>query len=298
MKTILISGTNEKLEEIAKSIADSACEIINLEELLPYNDFDALVNKVGSSTEILAVCEVYFGFLTSSLLKFFEWLEKHNFNLKKEIKLVLVAKNEVVSLDNYFKLVKTGIGLKLRVQHIFKLPQNSLAESIDFENELTNLKNSLNAKTEQFSASKNRVTIYTDGACSGNPGKGGWGAILISGDREKEFSGYEENTTNNKMELTAVIKALEALKQICEVELYSDSAYVVNAINNDWLGAWKNNNWLGADKKPVKNQELWEQLDELISKHSVHFNKVKGHSDNEYNNRCDKLATGEISKHS
>lgn len=141
------------------------------------------------------------------------------------------------------------------------------------------------------------VTIYTDGACSGNPGAGGWGAILMAGDKKKELSGFDSETTNNKMELTAVIEALKALKKPCNVELYSDSAYVVNAFIQGWLENWKANGWRGADKKPVKNIELWQELDELLKTHKVTFIKVKGHADNEFNNRCDALATGEIAKH-
>jgi len=140
------------------------------------------------------------------------------------------------------------------------------------------------------------VTIYTDGACSGNPGAGGWGAILMCDGKMKEFSGFDPETTNNKMELTAVIVALSKLKKPCTVDLYSDSAYVVNALNQGWLENWKNNGWRGSDKKPVKNIELWEQLDELLKVHTVNFIKVKGHADNEFNNRCDVLATGEIAK--
>ena len=141
-----------------------------------------------------------------------------------------------------------------------------------------------------------KVTIYTDGACSGNPGAGGWGAILMHGDKKKEFSGFERETTNNKMELTAVIEALKKLKKPCMVKLYSDSAYVVNALTLGWLENWKNNGWRGSDKKPVKNIELWEELDKLLEVHDVEFIKVKGHADNEFNNRCDTLATGEIAK--
>ena len=143
---------------------------------------------------------------------------------------------------------------------------------------------------------KFKVTIYTDGACSGNPGAGGWGAILMCDGKKKEYSGFDPETTNNKMELTAVIVALSKLKKPCDVELYSDSAYVVNALNQGWLENWKNNGWRGADKKPVKNIDLWEKLDELLLVHNVTFIKVKGHADNEYNNRCDMLATGEIAK--
>ncbi len=135
-----------------------------------------------------------------------------------------------------------------------------------------------------------KVTIYTDGACSGNPGKGGWGAILIYGDVVKELSGGEDNTTNNRMELKAVIEALKALKSPCEVEIYSDSAYVVNAFTQKWIDNWIKNNWKTADKKSVKNVDLWQELLVLIKTHNVTFKKVKGHSDNELNERCDKLA--------
>lgn len=139
-----------------------------------------------------------------------------------------------------------------------------------------------------------KVTIYTDGACSGNPGPGGWGAVLMYRENKKEISGAKQDTTNNVMELTAVIEALKALKFPCEVELYSDSAYVVNAFDKGWIYNWVKNNWKTADKKPVKNQELWQDLYELTKIHKVSFIKVKGHADNEYNNRCDELATGAI----
>lgn len=134
------------------------------------------------------------------------------------------------------------------------------------------------------------VKIYTDGACSGNPGKGGWGAILIYGDAVKEISGGEDNTTNNRMELKAVIEGLKALKSSCDVEIYSDSAYVVNAFTQKWIDNWIKNNWKTADKKSVKNVDLWQELLVLIKTHNVTFKKVKGHSDNELNERCDKLA--------
>ena len=138
------------------------------------------------------------------------------------------------------------------------------------------------------------VTIYTDGACSGNPGPGGWGAILMYGDVKKEISGALKDTTNNIMEITAVLEALKLLKEECEVEVYSDSAYVVNAFNQGWLDNWQKNNWRTAGKDPVKNKELWEELYNLTQKHKVTFIKVKGHSDNEWNNRCDFLATSAI----
>ena len=141
-----------------------------------------------------------------------------------------------------------------------------------------------------------KVIIYTDGACSGNPGPGGWGAVLLYKDNKKEIFGSKMETTNNVMELTAVIEALKMLKFPCEVELYSDSAYVVNGFEKGWIYNWVKNSWLTADKKPVKNKELWEELYELTKKHNVKFIKVKGHADNAYNNRCDQLATSAIKR--
>jgi len=141
---------------------------------------------------------------------------------------------------------------------------------------------------------KYQVTIYTDGACSGNPGNGGWGAVLFHGQNRREISGAEPNTTNNRMELTAVIEALSLLKKTCHVDLYSDSAYVVNAFLQDWIGSWKQKGWRGSDNKPVKNLDLWLKLDQLTNTHEVVFHKVKGHADNEFNNRCDFLATSAI----
>lgn len=139
-----------------------------------------------------------------------------------------------------------------------------------------------------------KVTIYTDGACSGNPGPGGWGAVLICDGIQKEISGAQKDTTNNIMEITAVLEALKLLKYECEVEIYSDSAYVVNCFNQGWIYNWQKNDWKTANKEPVKNRELWEELFELVKKHHAKFNKVKGHSDNELNNRCDFLATSAI----
>ena len=140
------------------------------------------------------------------------------------------------------------------------------------------------------------VLIYTDGACSGNPGNGGYCAILIYNGIEKVVSGAEKDTTNNRMELLAVIKGLQALKEKCSVKIYSDSAYVVNAFQLGWINDWVKKGWKTADKSPVKNQDLWEQLLELCSMHLVEFIKVKGHSDNVYNNKCDKIAVEEYKK--
>ena len=134
------------------------------------------------------------------------------------------------------------------------------------------------------------VTIYTDGACSGNPGKGGWGALLMYGGSRKEISGYDPATTNNRMELMAAIRGLEALREPCRVDLYSDSAYLVNAMNEGWLKRWVKNGWKTASKKPVENIDLWQEILKLTTLHRVSFHKVKGHSDNPHNNRCDELA--------
>lgn len=140
------------------------------------------------------------------------------------------------------------------------------------------------------------VTIYTDGACSGNPGPGGWGAILSYNGREKELSGGEAETTNNRMELTGVISALQVLKEPCIVELYSDSKYVMDAISKGWVYGWQRNGWRKADKKPALNVDLWEQLLPLIDRHDVRCHWVKGHAENEKNNRCDKMAVAQSQK--
>ena len=136
----------------------------------------------------------------------------------------------------------------------------------------------------------NTVTLYTDGACSGNPGPGGWGAILEYMGHEKEMSGGEENTTNNRMELTAVIRGLQALKEPCIVELYSDSKYVIDGLSKGWAVSWRKNGWRKADKKPALNPDLWEMLLDLTEKHEMHYHWVKGHADNPKKQRCYQLA--------
>ena len=140
------------------------------------------------------------------------------------------------------------------------------------------------------------VTLYTDGACSGNPGPGGWGAILIYGETEKELSGGEKSTTNNRMELTAVIEGLSALKEPCIVELYSDSKYVIDGLSKGWAASWQKNGWKKADKKPALNPDLWEKLLELARRHVLRYHWVKGHADNPKNNRCDQMAVAESKK--
>src|ERR1043166_3594376 len=141
--------------------------------------------------------------------------------------------------------------------------------------------------------SEQRVTIHTDGACSGNPGPGGWGAILTYGEHEKELKGGEPHTTNNRMELMAAIAALEALKRPCTVELHTDSKYVHDGISK-WIHGWKRNGWKTADKKPVKNVDLWKRLDAALGEHDVRWQWVKGHAEQEMNERADRLAVAAI----
>ena len=140
------------------------------------------------------------------------------------------------------------------------------------------------------------IILYTDGACSGNPGPGGWGCILEWNGHERELSGGEKSTTNNRMELTAVIRGLSALKEPCAVELYSDSKYVIDALEKGWAWGWKKRGWIKSDKKPALNPDLWEQLLTLVSQHQVTYHWVKGHAQNPKNTRCDELAVGEWKK--
>ena len=137
------------------------------------------------------------------------------------------------------------------------------------------------------------VTIYTDGACSGNPGPGGWGAILLYNGHEKAISGGDASTTNNRMELSAVIEALQCLREGCTVELYSDSRYVLDALEKGWAVRWRNNGWMRTKKDPALNPDLWDRL----LRHNVHYHWVKGHADNPYNDRCDAMAVAESKKY-
>lgn len=141
-----------------------------------------------------------------------------------------------------------------------------------------------------------RLSIYTDGACSGNPGVGGWAAVLIYGEHIKELSGGEQHTTNQRMELIAAIQALQALKRPCRVRLHSDSAYLVNAFREGWIDRWKVNGWINSKKQPVENQDLWEILLQLSTTHDIEWVKVKGHADDQQNNRCDALARAEVKR--
>ena len=143
---------------------------------------------------------------------------------------------------------------------------------------------------------KKHVTIYTDGACSGNPGPGGWGCILMYNQHKKESSGGAADTTNNRMEITAALEALKLLKEPCQVDLYTDSAYLCNALEKRWLETWSKNGWKTASKSNVENQDLWKELLIQLQRHDIQFHKVKGHADNEFNNRCDKLARDAVQR--
>ena len=159
--------------------------------------------------------------------------------------------------------------------------------------EATPIKTGETARNEKFMKT---VTIYTDGACSGNPGPGGWGAILRYKETEKELSGGAADTTNNRMELTAVIEALALLKEPCVVELYSDSKYVIDGLSKGWAKGWQKRGWIKSDKKPALNPDLWERLLALTDRHEMHYHWVKGHAENEKNNRCDQMAVAESKK--
>lgn len=159
--------------------------------------------------------------------------------------------------------------------------------------EATPMKTGETARNEKFMKT---VTIYTDGACSGNPGPGGWGAILRYKETEKELSGGAADTTNNRMELTAVIEALALLKEPCVVELYSDSKYVIDGLSKGWAKGWQKRGWIKSDKKPALNPDLWERLLALTDRHEMHYHWVKGHAENEKNNRCDQMAVAESKK--
>lgn len=142
-----------------------------------------------------------------------------------------------------------------------------------------------------------KVTIYTDGACSGNPGIGGWAAVLLYKDAKKEISGYDKSTTNNRMELFAVIQGLRCLNQRCEVDIYTDSQYISDAFNKDWITAWQKSGWKTSSKGEVKNVDLWKALLYEVNKHKARFVKVKGHADVQLNERCDELARGEVDRY-
>lgn len=271
--------TNEEVNIIVNNVSVENFKISDFEKFSRLQDEGLIVTVYAG---------INFNFISSKFLKMITEIDK-----KTQIKVVLIEKvyDNSKFVVEWIQDLKRNNGFNVSI--IAELNRDNLAEDLSFLNKAKDISGVQSEETKK----DNNVVIYTDGACSGNPGAGGWGAVLFHGDYKKEISGYEKDTTNNRMELTAVIKSLQMLKSPCNVELYSDSAYVVNAFLQGWLENWKKNGWIGSDKKQVKNIELWQELDRLINIHNVHFNKVKGHSDNEFNNRCDELATGEIAKH-
>ncbi len=259
-------------------------------EIIDLVNFDQ--SKINNYQNITIYSGLKYGFVSIFFQEFVinEILSKTKKSQIFVIFIETIGENAKIVLD-WLSFCNQNYNTNLKF--IAEISKENLKEDLTFILKNNNLNNMQSSKDVS-----NNVIIYTDGACSGNPGAGGWGAVLFHGSHKKEISGFEKETTNNKMEITAVLKALELLKAPCNVELYSDSAYVVNAIEKGWLDSWQKNNWIGSDKKPVKNIEYWMRLLELMKIHNVHFNKVKGHADNEFNNRCDELATGEITKHS
>jgi len=321
MKDLILYDTNsfDVIDKISLKINLENYCINSLEKILvEYSENNKKDNKLK---EFFNQFEEVFIFATSSLFlvnrELVKFINLCNNKINLKAKIILLKQNneisDIISMwltkINYAFKFELKISLELSYENWIKDFDELLSVLENRENLTDNISNGINkniVQTNMFNDDiknnfeeipiKNSVMIYTDGACSGNPGAGGWGAVLIHGENKKEISGFDPLTTNNKMEMTAVIKALSMLKQRCRVSLYSDSAYVVNAINLKWLDSWKKNGWKGADKKPVKNIELWQELDNLINYHIVEFIKVKGHSDNELNNRCDELATGEIAR--
>ena len=224
-----------------------------------------------------------FGYMTEALIGAFKYLKRNN-----------IAKRIVCKHDTLNE--KSGNVMKRAVMTFEGVLRKDGINNMHSRYDVA-VYSILDEEIDLEDKPANKVIIYTDGACSGNPGVGGWGAILFHGNTKKEISGYEEETTNNRMELTAAIKSLEKLKVPCKVQLYSDSAYLINAFNEGWITSWQMNGFKTANKKPVANVELWEQLIEFNKIHKITWIKVKGHADNEFNNRCDELATGEIAKH-
>ncbi len=263
-------------------------------DLFPLSVSDSLTYSPLITGKLTIVLGLKYNNISKDFLALLETLDKQNSNQVK-VDVVVLAKQTDDS-----KYAVNWLN-SLTTEGLFNINVLGEFDGENLANDLELLTTALCIEKYKNKARKkpldNNITIYTDGACSGNPGAGGWGAILMSNNKTKEISGFDPSTTNNKMELLAVIVALESLKQPCNVELYSDSAYVVNALTQGWLKNWKSSGWKGADKKPVKNIDLWQRLDNLLNVHNVNFNKVKGHADNPYNNRCDELATGEIAKH-
>ena len=285
ISTILLKYENNQVE------VPYAIVLKNENKVIGSIDVDCYSNSGDGEIEIGYILSANYqskGYMTEALIGMFKHIKANN--IAKRI----VCKHDTLNEKSGNVMKRAGMTFEgvLRKAGAFNNTHarydlavySILYEEIDLED------NSRETKP-------NKVVIYTDGACSGNPGVGGWGAVLFHGKTMKEISGYAENTTNNQMELTAAIMALDKLKVPCDVELYSDSAYLINAFNENWITGWQMNGFKNANKKPVANIELWQKLIEFNNIHKIKWIKVKGHADNKYNNRCDELATGEIAKH-
>lgn len=268
--------TFDKLENLKSLLSENKIKFFNISNI---------TDEIKENRAICLFSVTEDSFFDEDTVKFLR--EQNNF---EELNIITIFRENKIFDDLIFeKWIKILTKTRNKIYKVIKKLDN-LKEVDIFEFIKTTINNLNNNQ-------KNKVIIYTDGSCSCNPGPGGWGAILMTGDKIKEISGGEEYTTNNRMEIMAVIKALEMLKKPCQVELYSDSAYVVNAFEQKWIESWKANNWKNSSKKePVKNIDLWKILDNLTQVHDVNFIKVKGHADNEYNNRCDELAVLETNK--
>lgn len=241
---------------------------------------EAVSKKELSKADNIFIFGIDKCFLSSKTLNFLQTIDY-------DINIILISSHfeNTEAIITYFRVLGAYNNINFNVLAEFD-PQ-------DKESLLRYLNNSSKETNE---LKNKKVIMYTDGACSGNPGAGGWATIMLAGGKEKRISGGEAITTNNRMELLAVIRGLESLKKECEVEIYSDSAYVVNAFELRWLENWKANGWKNSSKELVKNVDLWQILDVLVQKHKVHFFKVKGHADDYYNNLCDKMAVEESLK--
>ena len=267
-----INLTDEETNEV-KAILDSFGKSFNMDEKF----FDTITGLTGSSPAYT------FRYLMDNIICALD--NGFDFELAKELVINTAISsayllNNCTSIDEMKKLIDSVCSKGgTTIEGIKKLDEMS------FDTAVISSVNAAIARSKELSGSLPTVNIYTDGACSGNPGKGGWAAILISGDYKKEISGAEENTTNNRMELKAVIEGLKMLKKTCYVNVYSDSSYVVNAFNEKWIDGWIKKAW-----SQVKNVDLWKELFDLTRNQKITFIKVKGQSDNIHNNRCDELA--------
>ena len=226
-----------------------------------------------------------FGYMTEALKGFFKYIFDNSIAARIQLQ------HDVDNLKSGNVMKRAGMtfeGVLRRAGASNYRPRADLANYSILKEEIDVIEN-----IEQFNK---KITIYTDGACSGNPGPGGWGAIIFTNENKNEISGYNAETTNNQMELIAAIKALELVEKPCEIDLYSDSAYLINAFKEDWITKWQLNGFKNANNKDVANADLWARLIEFNNIYKINWIKVKGHADNEFNNRCDQLATGEIAK--